>query len=618
MNKGRREFLVKSAIAGFGISTLNGTPNASSSMRKNAVKNNFQSPQNDTERKYYKNVVFMHSDDWGELTKKASDIFNRVFEERTGLVNNNDNSLKIKLQVNPMSLPSESFRIKNIQDDNISISAGDENGILYGIGKLLHTSTLNGNGFSPGGWEGVSIPKKPLRSLYFATHFYNFYHVAPINEVKRYIEELSLWGYNHLCMWFDMHHYNGINDVEAQQMLDRLAEIYKEAKSVGMKVICAVLANEGYKNSPVHLRAEKTGRSHYGVEICPSIKEGAELIVKQIKEEFLEYEKRGIVFDKISIWPYDQGGCGCDKCTPWGYNGFINISESIANELRNNYPKLDVILSTWLFDHKVDQGEWKGLSGRFKKHPPQWINYLLADSHTTYPEYLLNNPVPGNLPLINFPEISMWNQWPWGGFGATPLPGRFQRLWEDVKDKVAGGFPYSEGIYEDINQVLYSQFYWHEDINCDNVIREYVSYEFSEKFANDIAEAIQILEKNHGLSAWKWYKNPEYGRVDVPSGDFGAEKAYSILKDIDQRLPSNVRNRWRWRILIIRAMLDYEFRLSDGEINMAIENGLRELFTIYHSDIGFGKESNYRVAPPVNNGEIYKIKNVRKGEGPNQ
>ena len=58
------------------------------------------------------------------------------------------------------------------------------------------------------------------------------------------------------------------------------------------------------------------------------------------------------------------------------------------------------------------------------------------------------------------PEIGMHETFPWGGCGATPLPARAQLQWDRVKSQVAGGFPYSEGIYEDITKAVYSQFYW--------------------------------------------------------------------------------------------------------------------------------------------------------------
>ena len=62
--------------------------------------------------------------------------------------------------------------------------------------------------------------------------------------------------------------------------------------------------------------------------------------------------------------------------------------------------------------------------------------------------------MPGGFPLLNFPEISMWNQGPWGGYGANPFPNRLQQRMNEIKGKLSGGFPYSEGIYEDLNEVI--------------------------------------------------------------------------------------------------------------------------------------------------------------------
>ena len=59
--------------------------------------------------------------------------------------------------------------------------------------------------------------------MYFASHFHNFYHDAPVEAVERYVGELALWGINALMVWYDMHHFTGIDDPAAQAMTD-LAE----------------------------------------------------------------------------------------------------------------------------------------------------------------------------------------------------------------------------------------------------------------------------------------------------------------------------------------------------------------------------------------------------------
>ena len=42
--------------------------------------------------------------------------------------------------------------------------------------------------------------------------------------MNRYVEELALWGCNTLAVWFDLHHYHGIDDPEARAMSD--ADLY--------------------------------------------------------------------------------------------------------------------------------------------------------------------------------------------------------------------------------------------------------------------------------------------------------------------------------------------------------------------------------------------------------
>ncbi len=88
----------------------------------------------------------------------------------------------------------------------------NELGVLYGLGKLLRTSRYSEDGFTAGSWRGESVPEKRVRGIYFATHFHNFYHDAPVEKIQSYVEDLALWGLNELLVWYDMHHFNGADD----------------------------------------------------------------------------------------------------------------------------------------------------------------------------------------------------------------------------------------------------------------------------------------------------------------------------------------------------------------------------------------------------------------------
>ena len=176
--------------------------------------------------------------------------------------------LRVRLDVQT-GTGREGFRIQGGLDGDITVTGNDDRGLLYGIGKLLRA--LPPITLSPPAapWQIESVPSLPVRGMYFATHFHNFYHDAPLEEVTRYIEELALWGCNALLVWFDMHHYDSLQDPAAQQMIHRLRGMLTAANAVGMGAGLLFLANEGYRSSPPALRVTPAP-AQYNVEICPS------------------------------------------------------------------------------------------------------------------------------------------------------------------------------------------------------------------------------------------------------------------------------------------------------------------------------------------------------------
>jgi hypothetical protein len=278
------------------------------------------------------------------------------------------------------------------------------------------------------------------------------------------------------------------------------------------------------------------------------------------------------------------------------------MAEAIAGVFRRHSPNGKVILSTWLFDFQRDEGEWRGLAEAFAE-PPGWVDYILADSHADFPAYLLAHPVPGGLPLLNFPEISMWGMYPWGGYGANPLPARFQRLWDRASHMLSGGFPYSEGIFEDINKAIISQFYWNSQTKATDAVREYVAYEYSRDLVEDVARAIEIIEGNHvrfpargenaGFRLKKGNNGERHCGFVMEGQDAGAEECNEILESVKKKLSCYVRTSWRWRILLLRARIDCELRRTGGLATPRCEEAFRELADIYHAE---GAEPP--VAPP--------------------
>ena len=515
----------------------------------------------------------------------------------------------IRLELDP-TIGEEGYRILDGAPQEVVIAGNDPLGLLHGIGKMLRTAEYdwdeNGSGFRPGVWRGTSLPERKVRGMYFATHFRNFYHCAPIREVEAYIEDLALWGYNAITVWFDRHHYRSIHDAEAQEMIERLHAFLQAAHRLGMKPGLLVLGNEGYSSSPPDLRADWTtghdGYFHdlpmYHVEVCPSKPAGASLILQQHEEVFAAFAD--LPLEYVWIWPWDQGGCSCPDCAPWGGNGFLKIARPTADMARTFFPQAKIILSTWYFDCYTI-GEWQTFADRINPDHA-WVDYIMAEFPGKFPDYILHNGVPGGLPLLGFPEISMFQSAPWGGYGANPLPGYIQKMWDEAGAQLAGGFPYSEGIFEDINKAIVAMYYWQGNGQPEDAILEYANYAFSSRFKGEIARAVQMIETSNkrerrAKSKSEWMP-PDTQAVDeeqfVIADTHACQEVFDILSKVDGQLAPTLRNSWRWRILYLRGLIDNKLAQHDFRATPACETAFEELIAIYHA-----QEAIWAVRPPA-------------------
>jgi hypothetical protein len=314
--------------------------------------------------------------------------------------------------------------------------------------------------------------------------------------------------------------------------------------------------------------------------LCPSFPEAWNLLL-QLYDGLLD-EFKDIGLDYFVFWPYDEGGCACKDCWPWGARGFVRLSRELAAHIRTRFPDCKRILSTWCFENEDDNnpdGEWVGLTQALAQDK-SWVEYLMADGHDNYfPAYPLTNGVPGNLPLVNFPEISMFGMGPWGGYGANPAPAHFQMLWDRIKHMAAGGAPYSEGIYEDLNKAIVAGFYWDPKRKAEDTVREYVSFEFSPDAADQLVEVVRIFEENH-----------DRGKIRE-----NAARALALVQRAEARLPKQARRSWRWRIFALRALIDKEMFDHKGKLEGAtLKAAFEELTRIYHA----GNAHSMPIKPP--------------------
>ncbi len=478
--------------------------------------------------------------------KRVSDIFARVVKERTGRnIKTDDFKAKytIVLKIDSLAMTKkDGFKIIASPDSKgrIFIIGQSQSGLIAGVGKLLRISNYKTEAIIIPDTTIEDSPKMAIRGIYPATHFHNFYHVASNKEVDRIIEDFALWGANNITIAFDMHHYNGFHDPKAQKQLARLQHLAKTTYDLGMEFTLAFIGNEGYNDIPNGLRAKQSkGIGDFGAEICPATAEGKALIIKNQREIISAFPK----VDMFWSWPYDAGGCACEKCMPWGGNGFIKISKEIAKSYKNKFPKGKVWLSTWNFDLR-HSGDYDGLFSYLKEEKPEWINGLITGIQSKNYKQTFDRPYPDKYPVAWFPEISMLHVRPWM-WSSNPLPNHFKKIMKELNGHIVGGWIYSEGIYEDINKFIWCSYFWNPNRDMDDVLKEYARYYLGENEADAGKKLFYLLEKTFPRKDWN-IKNSDK-----------VNEAYALAEQINKSLPGWSKNSWRWRSIYYRALVDY-------------------------------------------------------------
>ena len=59
------------------------------------------------------------------------------------------------------------------------------------------------------------------------------------------------------------------------------------------------------------------------------------------------------------------------------------------------------------------------------------------------------------------------------------------------------------------------------------------------------------------------------------------QEMLDLAEKLDKQLPSWAKNSWRWRLLYLRAVIDFQFALHDNETNEITEKAMIEIAEIY-------------------------------------
>ena len=512
----------------------------------------------------------------------------RVLGLRKHVIADEDADYRITMVIDE-ALDHDRYIIATTSDHAV-LRAANDCSAHAALGRFFREAEFDGRGsFSVKGGMIGHTPQKTVRGMYLATHFYNFYHSAPLHEVYEVIEDLALRGGNCVAVWFDMHHYGSMSEPGSQELVGRLRGIISYAKKIGMKASMTMIANESFADSPSELRAEweavgryvKRPEDHYHLEICPAKEGGIDQILRYRREMLARFADLQI--DYVVYWPYDQGGCTCMQCQPWGSNGFLNLLPYVREVVKEMIPNAKLIVSTWYFDHFVE-GEWDEFYGRLTGEPELFedVAYVMSFFHNgEIPDCIRRKGIPEGVEFVDFPEISMQYCSPWGGYGASVLTDFLDATNRACQGLYQGGFPYSEGVFEDANKFIELGAYTGEYPDAYEALCAYVAHEFC---CGDelLYEAVRRTE-----TALRRKKTCEedYLRVDIEDIS-DIDFVYETLVRYNDILPEQITGSRKFRLYYLRAVIDYELK-ENGFIpsrSRRCQEAMREVNRIYHAD----------------------------------
>lgn len=517
-------------------------------------------------------------------------------KERTAFSDGGD-TLKVSFRLDP-KLEGEKYAVETKGGQSL-VAAGRVRGLIYGAGALLRSVEWGERSFKVADGVKSGCPVKPIRCAYWARHFYNWYHMASTDELVRYAEDLALWGINTINYQFVYpavdFEYSRPGDVERFERVSR-----ELAKALAVRDI-DIIAKGGNNQAPFDTDPKLRGepnvdpkRGNNGFNVCPAKPGGMEFLLKQQRTALAKYE--GVKLDWLFHWPFDEGGCECEKCRPWGGNGFLKMCKQLAAQNKAMRPEIRTLLCTWTFHDDEFEMLWKYLGTADSK----WIDGLIIDSHGDFPKYPLEHKLPREVSIITFPEISMWGREPWGGFGAIAMPSRFERLFRQCEKVVSGYMFYSEGLFEDINKVTVTQLYVDPSRNWRDIVREYCRYELPGVDPDKFLELVVHLENGQVLPNFE-KRSPtvaNVGRGDIPHfNDFEgrcrycleeAEKAEKLAAEIEKSMSPSRRANWRWRQIRLRTIIDLSVNTERKWNTPIADKAYEELVRLYHADRTYG------------------------------
>ena len=410
----------------------------------------------------------------------------------------------------------EGFRILSTQSNGKNILwliGADERGIIFAIGEFLRTAELsNRKIIFNNGNEIATSPVYPIRGHQLGyRNTANSWDAWTVDQFEKYIRELAMFGTN------SIENIPFQDDKPGPNM-----KVPRKEMNVKMSEICNNYGLDYWVWTPAD------------VDLSDKIKFEDEV------KKHAEFYKECPRLDGVFFPGGDPGDNELKYVMPF--------LERIAAELKKYHPKAGIWISLQGFhDPQVDY-----FYQYLKMNSPDWLTGVITGpsspdlaetrfrlpskyKHISYPD--ITHTVRCQYPVLNWDQAFALTE---GREVCNPQPFYYAKIHNRLAPFTDGFISYSDGIHDDVNKALWSQFAWNPNKDVNKVIQEYARYFFGPALAEPAANGILALERN-------W--------VGPLEENGGVEITFSFWQNLESRNPQ-LKDNWRWQQLMMRCYYD--------------------------------------------------------------
>ena len=413
----------------------------------------------------------------------------------------------------------EAFSLHAFRDRSrtgILITGNDDRGLLFGIGALLRKLSLSpGRATLPRPLHLIESPEKPIRSHQLGYRFKNnTYDAWNLAQFEQQIRDLAVFGGNTVQL------------ISPASDDDPLSPLFPAAPLETLLGVSRILDRYGL-NCDMYYPEMETDYAR------PA----------DVARELARFDS---LFRQIphvnALWipGGDPGHTPPELLFP------LIAQEAVL--LHSYHPNARIYVSA----QGMDAAHYEDFYRLVAQHPA-WLSGVFFGPQSRDSMETQRRRIPAEIPLLFYPDIghTMHAQFPVPQWDPTyaltegrepidPRPAEEALIYRHFAPLNAGFVTYSEGVNDDVNKVLWTQWGWSASMPAKSILEDYARYFVGPQWTRPFAQGLLDLEQN-------WRGPLLTNRQIAPT-----------LREFQQMEQSDAapRDNWRFEMALYRAYYD--------------------------------------------------------------